>query len=205
MTFSAQPARTPGAMLRDFSNRAPGTAGIAALTIAVWCVCAIQAHSITATAGGPVAETFLLWGPYVEAGGVNLVRVLTYLLLHVGIGHLAANMFLLLLVGYEVERWAGTAKFVALYIFGGLTSAGAVLLMDTYAPTVGASGAIYALMPVLVLIAWERRQSLTGPLVLVAVNLGYTLMVPGVSLWGHLGGLTGGALVAAVMWARRRG
>ncbi|MGO7522649.1 rhomboid family intramembrane serine protease, partial [Rhizobium brockwellii] len=31
---------------------------------------------------------------------------------------------------------------------------------------------------------------------LVAVNVAYTLLSPGVSLWGHLGGLAAGAVMA---------
>lgn len=204
MTFSSPSARSPRAMIRSYWQHAPGTATIVAFTLAVWLITAVQSGSVNSTSQGSVANAFVLWGPYVHEGGAQLARMVTYLLLHAGIGHLAANMILLLLVGYEVEQWAGTAALVGIYLFSGVTAAAAVVLLDPLSPTVGASGAIYGLMPALVLIAWELRQSLTGPLVLVAVNLGYTLMVPQVSLWGHLGGLAGGELVAIVMWAVRR-
>jgi len=44
-----------------------------------------------------------------------------------------------------------------------------------------------------------RKTDVRGPLVLIAVNLVFTVTAGGVSLAGHLGGLAAGAVVALVL------
>ncbi|MHA2787596.1 rhomboid family intramembrane serine protease [Corynebacterium sp. S7] len=71
-------------------------------------------------------------------------------------------------------------------------------------PTAGASGALYALMAVLIAVASRRSADLRAPLVLLVMNVLYTLISPGVSLWGHLGGLIAGALMAWPVTSRSK-
>ena len=52
------------------------------------------------------------------------------------------------------------------------------------------------LMAVLIAIASRRSTDLRAPITLIVVNLVYTFMAPAVSLWGHLGGLAAGAVMA---------
>lgn len=71
--------------------------------------------------------------------------------------------------------------------------------MDPLAPTVGASGAVYGLMAIFVAMSYRLRRDLTAPLILIAVNVGYSLLMDGVSLWGHLGGLLTGCVLGIVL------
>jgi membrane associated rhomboid family serine protease len=43
-----------------------------------------------------------------------------------------------------------------------------------------------------------------GPLVLIGVNLAFTVTTAGVSLAGHLGGLAAGTVIALLLWWRYR-
>ena len=61
----------------------------------------------------------------------------------------------------------------------------------------GASGALYALMAIALGLTVRAHFNARSLLVLIAVNLGFTFIVPGISLWGHLGGLVAGAVIAA--------
>ena len=63
-------------------------------------------------------------------------------------------------------------------------------------PTAGASGALFALMVLLISVYRSRGADLRAPIVLVVVNVAYTFLTTGVSLWGHLGGLFAGIILA---------
>jgi membrane associated rhomboid family serine protease len=49
-----------------------------------------------------------------------------------------------------------------------------------------------------------RRTDVRGPLVLIGVNLAFTVTTAGVSLAGHLGGLAAGTVIALLLWWRYR-
>ena len=73
-------------------------------------------------------------------------------------------MYALWLLGKPLERYIGSARFLAIYTISGISgSAGALLLTNAYVPTVGASGAIFGLMGAL-LVLERRGMPLVGPL-----------------------------------------
>ena len=144
--------------------------------------------------GSPLAEHMILYGP--EVTGLGYARALTAGFLHLDVTHLALNMLMLVLVGAEVERAIGSGPFVVAYGGFTLASSSMVLAGAFVVPTAGASGALFALMAVLVALAYRRHADLTAPLTLLAVNVGYTFVATNVSVWGHVGGLLVGALVA---------
>lgn len=182
-------------MLRNTLKNAPATTAIAALCTLVFLVTAIQARSITDVIwGSPVGESTVLFGPMVFEWGY--LRTLTAGFLHLDITHLALNMFMLVLIGAEVERFVGTGPFAVAYVAGVLWSSASVLAFNFTTPTAGASGALYMLMAVLIAVAYRRSTDLKAPLTLVAVNVVYSLISPSVSLWGHMGGLVVGLVMA---------
>lgn len=179
-------------MLKNVLRGAPATTAIAAVCTLVFVVAALQARSISDVVWDSAAgSATVLWGPLVD--GPGYLRVLTSGFMHLDITHLFLNMFMLVLIGAEVERFVGTGPYAVAYVAGVLWASAAVLGFNFMVPTAGASGALYMLMAVLVAIACRRSTDLRAPLVLVAVNLVYTFMAPSVSLWGHLGGLAAGA------------
>lgn len=177
---------------------APATATIASLCVGAFLVAALQAHSlIDVIRSSPTGTSTVLWGPFVASEPYGLLRALTSGFMHLDITHLAVNVLMLVVIGAAVERAVGTGPFVLAYIAGVLGGSAAVLVFAFDQPTAGASGALYALMALLVAVAARSHADLRAPLVLVGGNLVFTLITPNVSLWGHLGGLLAGALMAA--------
>ena len=87
-----------------------------------------------------------------EQTGVDLpptwLTVLTAMFMHGGLLHIVGNMLFLWIFGNNVEDSMGRAKFVAFYLLGGLA---AVLAQtgidpDSTIPTIGASGAVAAVL-----------------------------------------------------------
>ncbi len=183
--------------LRRWWDQAPATTAFTVLTVVVYVVTAVQSRSLMNNlSASSLGDAWLLYGPEVSSGGLDRLRALGAAFLHVDLGHLAINGFLLMLIGREIERFAGTALFVAVFLTGAVGASATVLWMDWGQPTAGASGALFALMVLLVGVARVTGGDLRAPLVFIGVNVIYTFMAPSVSLWGHMGGLlTGTAMV----------
>ncbi|MDN8594317.1 MULTISPECIES: rhomboid family intramembrane serine protease [unclassified Corynebacterium] len=176
---------------------APATVTIASLCVGAFLVAALDAHSLIDVIWSSRLGTFtVLWGPFVESERFGLLRAVTSGFMHLDITHLTVNVLMLVVVGAAVERAVGTGPFVLAYLAGVLGGSAAVLWFGFDQPTAGASGALYALMALIVAIAARKHADLRAPLVLVGGNVIFTLITPNVSLWGHLGGLLAGALMA---------
>nr|WP_282103459.1 rhomboid family intramembrane serine protease [Halomonas getboli] len=83
------------------------------------------------------------------AGEFHLWQLLSYAFLHGSLFHLAINMFVLWMFGSPLERDWGSQRFARYYVLCVLGAAAAQLLVvstGAYAPTVGASGGVYALL-----------------------------------------------------------
>lgn len=89
----------------------------------------------------------------------RLDSLFTHMFLHGDIMHLSGNMAVLFVVGYTVEAALGPLGFLALYLLGGLGAA----LPDILAPatgyrlSIGASGAISAVMAAYLVLFGQRR------------------------------------------------
>jgi membrane associated rhomboid family serine protease len=123
-------------------------------------------------------------------------RLVTSAFLHGSIIHLGMNMLMLYWIGAPIEEAIGRARFLILYFVAGLAgAAGALLLTDADAITVGASGAIFGLLGAALVFERQRTFVLGGSaLSIIVLNLVLTFAVPNISIGGHLGGLVGGAL-----------
>lgn len=180
--------------LRRWWEQAPATTVFTALSVVVYVITALQSRSLMNNlSGSSLGAAWVLYGPEVSSGGVDRLRALGAAFLHIDLGHVAINCFLLMLIGREIERFAGTALYVAAFLAGAIGASATVLWMDWAQPTAGASGALFALMMLLVGVARVRGGDLRAPLVFIGVNVLYTFMAPSVSLWGHMGGLLAGA------------
>lgn len=78
-------------------------------------------------------------------------QLLTYQFMHGDFSHILFNMFMLWMFGMEIENAWGSKKFLIFYIAGGLGAGllqliAAPFLSEALAPTIGASGAVYAVM-----------------------------------------------------------
>src|SRR5690625_2864978 len=182
--------------LKSFYRTAPATLIITSACIILWLVAAFQARSLTNVfSDSALMNNMMVWGPAFEIAD-HWWTPLSYAFMHLDIGHLTVNMFMLMLIGREVERHFGTVLFVALYLSAAISSGLLILTLDFMSPTAGASGALFALMVLLVSVYCILGVDLLAPLVLFVVHVVYTFLTTGVSLWGHLGGLFAGIILA---------
>lgn len=179
----------------DLYRQAPASTTISLVVIAVYLVTAVQSRSVQNNLwDSPLADAWILWTPEMTEG-YGPLRAIGAMFLHIGPGHMLLNLLLLWLLGREIENYFGPALFTLMYFVGGIGASAAVVWFDPLSPTAGASGAIYAMMAILVGLFALRGADLRAPLALIAVNVGYTFLAVNVSLWGHLGGLITGALL----------
>lgn len=128
-----------------------------------------------------------------------------------GIAHLAFNMYTLYAVGATLERLFGHARFLVVYLLGGLFgSVLSALLNGPDSISVGASGAVFAIISAeFVYLYYHRklmgelgRQRRNSLIVFFIMNaaLGLLTALPGsrmlIDNWAHLGGAVGGAALA---------
>jgi len=77
----------------------------------------------------------------------NYYCVITHMFLHSGVEHLMYNMFLLIVVGYYMEKIIGRVWYALIYIFSGVFAGFMSMAWEFYTKdysiSVGASGAVY--------------------------------------------------------------
>ncbi len=126
-------------------------------------------------------------------------RLLTAAFLHDGIMHIAFNMVALYLFGPFVERALGTWRFLSVYL---LTAVVASVFVFVLTPantlTVGASGAVFGLFAIALVLLYRSGQDVRSLLILLGINVVLSLR-PGVSWQGHLGGFIAGLVYAAAV------
>lgn len=140
-------------------------------------------------------------------------RMFTPVFLHLSGVHLLANSFALALVGPQVERLYGSARFLAIYVLaglGGMLSSTIAHAMDGKrgVVAVGASGAIFGLFGVLAVFSFKYRKELPARFInsfaiavlpAIAVNLFIGFSVPFIDNSTHLGGLLAGVVLAIII------
>ena len=156
------------------------------------------------------------------------LTLLTSMFMHGGLLHIAGNMLFLWIFGNNIEDSMGRARFLAFYLLGGLAAllAQVVIQPDAAVPTIGASGAVAAVLGGYALL-YPRARVVTvifivifftvielpallvlgGWFLLQALNGASELATPvagggGVAYWAHIGGFLFG-LVAIRLFATR--
>ena len=128
-------------------------------------------------------------------------QVLTSAFSHYDVLHLGFNMLALYFLGPMLEQVLGRLRFLAVYFVSAFTASAAVMLLSNpNSQTLGASGSIFGLMGALVVVAFKVKADLRQILFWLGLNLVFTFYNTGSISWqGHLGGLLGGALTAAII------
>ncbi len=85
-----------------------------------------------------------IWTP--SSGMFRIWQPLTYMFMHGSFDHLFFNMFSLWMFGAVLERYWGTQRFVFYYLVCGIGAGLLNLLVPGVHLSVGASGAVYALL-----------------------------------------------------------
>lgn len=136
-------------------------------------------------------------------------RLFTCMFLHFGVQHLLYNMLLLIFVGDMLEKAAGKIGYLVIYLGGGvlgnLLSMAVAMQKQDFAVSAGASGAIFAVVGALVVLAVRNRDRIsreeTRRLIIMAVlSLIEGFTQTGTDAYAHLGGFLGGA-VLCLIWS----
>lgn len=137
-------------------------------------------------------------------------RVFTSMFLHAGFLHLLFNMFSLYLFGPELERMAGKARFLTIFLLAGIGGSllTYVLFIDSpmYA-SVGASGAIfgvfgaYASILVRYYKSTPQLRQILLPIIVISVIL--TFLQSNVNAASHIGGLLTGFLLGLFYFTKK--
>ena len=136
--------------------------------------------------------------------------LVTHMFMHRDIWHILANMVTLYFFGSFLNRLLGTSRFLIVYFAGGIMGGLVFLLLppSELSLAIGASGAIFALAGVLVVMIPNMRVLLyfIVPLPLWVAVIGIFIIlffIPNIAWQAHLGGLVLG-LVAGYIFRRRR-
>jgi membrane associated rhomboid family serine protease len=128
-------------------------------------------------------------------------RLVTCMFVHVGILHLALNMWALWDSGRLTERLFGNGGFAALYLFAGVCGSCASMLWNQHVISAGASGAVFGVFGALLAYMTVERGSIppatlnrlrVSTSTFVVYSLFYGFVQSGVDNAAHLGGLAGG-------------
>jgi len=133
-------------------------------------------------------------------GLVEPWRYVTSMFMHAGIEHLLFNMFALLVFAPPLERLLTSWKYAVFYLLCGIGGNFMVALMEQSSIGVGASGAIYGVYGAYLYIsifrkAWLDEGSRKTVYVILMMGVVYSLLIPKVSFWGHVGGALAGFLL----------
>jgi membrane associated rhomboid family serine protease len=173
--------------------------------VAIW-VLSLAALGSNMNDAGSVFADYGTWGRAIDLNG-EWWRLVSGGFLHSGLIHIGFNMYLLWMLGRQLERVMGPTPYALTYgvaLLGG--SFGAVLLSPN-STAVGASGAVFGLIGVTVMLYRSRGIGLfdTGLGGLIAINVLLSFR-GGISLGGHLGGLFVGLLLGVIFFGiDRRG
>ena len=149
-------------------------------------------------------------GTYLVLRDGQYWRLLTSVFLHSGLSHLGSNLLVQILMGNIVERNLGHVRYLILFLLSGIGGNIVSVLYDnalgvnTY--SVGASGAVFGVMGVLVLLIVKGRKKLRSGssmlpraafAVFYAVYSGFKN--PYTDNAAHIGGLAAGVLLGLLL------
>lgn len=132
-------------------------------------------------------------------------RLLAAMFLHVGLLHLALNVWALFQLGYLFEMIFGTRRFLLIYFVAGLVASYASFLrIGPFGLSAGASGAIFGIMGSLIVSIrrsplWSHEPWARGLmkqlLIWAALNIAIGFTFPMIDNAAHLGGLAAGLVL----------
>ena len=127
-------------------------------------------------------------------------RLITSMFLHIGIIHLLFNMYVLYVIGAQIENFYGKIKYLIIYLVSGIVGGLFSCLFSNYV-SAGASGAIFGLLGSLLYFGYHYRVYLGNVLKsqiipMIVINLAIGFILPGIDIYAHIGGLIAGVLIS---------
>ncbi len=123
-------------------------------------------------------------------------QLITAMFVHVGLIHIAFNMFFLYQLGSQLENIFGWRILLLTYFLSGLTGNLLTLFfLPPYTISAGASGALFGVVGVLIMatgiLGGNMASAVLNAFILFAINS----IFPGVNAYAHLGGLLTGSVI----------
>jgi membrane associated rhomboid family serine protease len=122
-------------------------------------------------------------------------RLLSVVLVHESVLHIAFNMYALWVVGQQVEVWLGRTRFITLYVVSALAGSAFSFAFGSEV-SVGASGAIYGVFGALAVFSRRLGYDMRPAIALIAINLFLSFSISNIDWHAHVGGLVGGVILA---------
>jgi rhomboid protease GluP len=138
-------------------------------------------------------------------------RLITPVFLHIGLMHIVVNSITIYYIGTQIEMIFGHWRFLLIYFLSGITGNNASFVFLPNTLSAGASTAIFGLFGAFLMLGESYRNNAyirllsRQFLLFVVLNLVFDLFSPGIDIYGHIGGLLGGFLLAYVVGAPRLG
>lgn len=139
-------------------------------------------------------------------------RLITAMFLHIGLAHLAFNLYALFILGRDIEGFYGSLRFATIYFLSGVAGNVAYYAAGPNSVSAGASGAIFGLIGAEIAFLVSNRamfgsfskQRLLNLAFLVVINLAFGFMGRGINNLAHLGGLVTGLALGFALTPRHR-
>jgi len=148
--------------------------------------------------GDILISNFALFAPSVSTG--QWWRLLTAGFLHGSILHLLFNVYILWVIGSQLESILGKTKFIVIYfvsLIGGSIASFLFSPFGTY--SIGASGAIFGLMGAMLAVGHKNKSDISQITLFLAINLVLGFVFPGIDWRAHLGGLATGIILSVLL------
>ena len=196
----------PAPWARPQSSSMMVTQAILGINVAVFAAMALAGVSPMEPTGQQLVDWGANFGPYTIGG--QWWRLLTCVFVHIGIPHIALNMWCLWGLGRLAESVYDRWTFGAVYLITGLSASVASLVWRPVGVSAGASGAIFGIAGALIAAFYLGEFSLpktvvSGLLTSVLKFAGYNLVL-GAFLGhtdnaAHVGGLVSGLILGALI------
>ncbi|XP_068682671.1 inactive rhomboid protein 1-like [Montipora foliosa] len=141
-------------------------------------------------------------------GGDQWYRLVTAIFLHLGIIHLITNLLFQIPVGILIEREIGTVRTFLIYMISGIGGNLICGLFNPLSPQVGASGALFGLVALLIIKLLQLRHDVRRPCMEALIFLGVALIsfaigtLPYIGNFVHIGGFLFGSLASLALLPR---
>lgn len=140
---------------------------------------------------------------YAIAAGHQWWRLFTAQFLHIGIWHLVSNIVMIYYMGMIIEPMIGHLRFLVIYLLSGVGgNLLSLALGSDKSIGAGASTALFGLFGAVIALGIRHRNNpaiayvARQALVLAIINLFIDIFLPNIDIYGHIGGLLTGFLLA---------
>ncbi|BBH21436.1 rhomboid family intramembrane serine protease [Paenibacillus baekrokdamisoli] len=127
-------------------------------------------------------------------------RYVTAVFMHIGFQHLFFNMFAILVFAPPLERMLGHVRYAVFYLLCGIAGNFLSAVVEPTTAGAGASGAIYGIYGAYLYLAVLKKTLDEGSrktvYTILIFGLIYSVFVPGIGIWAHVGGLIAGFVFA---------